>query len=260
MGGETDLLLEAEDVTIRFGGIVALNSISLKIYQQEILGLIGPNGAGKTTLFNCLSRLYQQTSGDIRIMGESISNLHPEDMVSKGVGRTFQNIALFETMSVFENVQTGAQFEMNSSLVADIFGGAAVRKERARTRDYIMHLLELLDLADIAHHSIADQNFAVRKRIEFARALAAEPKLLMLDEPAGGLNRDEVAQLEDLIQKVRDEFKVAILLVEHHLNLVMKVSNRVVAMDFGQKIAEGLPHEVRFHPQVLKAYLGEEAA
>lgn len=260
MGGETDLLLEAEDVTIRFGGIVALNSISLKIYQQEILGLIGPNGAGKTTLFNCLSRLYQQTSGDIRIMGESISSLHPEDMVSKGVGRTFQNIALFETMSVFENVQTGAQFEMNSSLVADIFGGAAVRKERARTRDYIMHLLELLDLADIAHHSIADQNFAVRKRIEFARALAAEPKLLMLDEPAGGLNRDEVAQLEDLIQKVRDEFNVAILLVEHHLNLVMKVSNRVVAMDFGQKIAEGLPHEVRFHPQVLKAYLGEEAA
>ena len=162
MGGETDLLLEAEDVTIRFGGSVALNSISLKIYQQEILGLIGPNGAGKTTLFNCLSRLYQQTSGDIRIMGHSISSLHPEDMVSKGVGRTFQNIALFETMSVFENVQTGAQFEMNSSLVADIFGGAAVRKERARTRDYIMHLLELLDLADIAHHSIADQNFAVR--------------------------------------------------------------------------------------------------
>ena len=181
-------------------------------------------------------------------------------MVSKGIGRTFQNIALFETMSVFENVQTGAQFEMNSSLVADIFGGAAVRKERARTRDYIMHLLELLDLADIAHHSITDQNFAVRKRIEFARALAAEPKLLMLDEPAGGLNRDEVAQLEDLIQKVRDEFNVAILLVEHHLNLVMKVSDRVVAMDFGQKIAEGLPHEVRFHPQVLKAYLGEEAA
>lgn len=260
MSQKGDPLLEVRDLTIRFGGVVALNEISLKIHEQEILGLIGPNGAGKTTLFNCLSRLYRQSSGDILVKGESITPLGAEDMAARGIGRTFQNIALFETMTVYENALTGAQFAMNCGLVADILRVAKVRRERAETRDRIMHLLSLLDLADIANHTIADQNFAVRKRIEFARALAARPSLLMLDEPAGGLNREEVAHLEDLIRQVRDEFKVAVLLVEHHLNLVMKVSDRVVAMDFGQKIADGKPHQVRNHPQVLQAYLGEEAA
>lgn len=239
MATQRNLLLEVRDLTIRFGGVVALNNISLEIYEGEILGLIGPNGAGKTTLFNCLSRLYHQTEGDILVHGESITPLEPEDMAARGIGRTFQNIALFETMTVFDNVQTGAQFKMNSSLGSDVFGGQKIRQERFHARERIMHLLDLLDLADIADHSISDQNFAVRKRIEFARALAAKPSLLMLDEPAGGLNREEVHHLEDLIRRVRDEFKVAVLLVEHHLNLVMKVSDRVVAMDFGQKIADG---------------------
>ncbi|RJL05531.1 ABC transporter ATP-binding protein [Paracoccus aestuarii] len=231
----------------------------MEIGEREILGLIGPNGAGKTTLFNCLSRLYRHCSGDITVRGENVNMLGPEDMVSRGVGRTFQNIALFESMTVFENVMTGAQFALDCGLVADIFRPGRVRRERAETRDRIMHLLSLLDLADIAHHAISDQNFGVRKRIEFARALAANPALLMLDEPAGGLNREEVAHLMDLIRQVRDEFDVAILLVEHHLNLVMKVSDRVVAMDFGRKIADGRPDEVRSHPEVLRAYLGEES-
>ncbi|MEP3475462.1 MAG: ABC transporter ATP-binding protein [Hyphomicrobiales bacterium] len=258
MSNQKKLLLEVDDITIMFGGVIALNSISLEIFEREILGIIGPNGAGKTTLFNCLSRLYRQDNGDIRVSGENINRLGAEDMAARGIGRTFQNVALFESMSVYENVLTGALFEMSGSPAADIIGGVRVRKERADTRNRIMHLLGLLDLLDIAHHTIADQNFAVRKRIEFARALAAKPKLLMLDEPAGGLNHEEVAHLEELIRQVRDEFDVAILLIEHHLNLVMKVSDRVVAMDFGQKIADGLPHEVRIHPQVLKAYLGED--
>jgi len=257
---ERNLFLRADDITIRFGGLVALNGISLDIHEREILGLIGPNGAGKTTLFNCLSRLYRHSSGDITIRGENVNALGPEEMAARGVGRTFQNIALFDRMSVFENVMTGAQFAMDSSLFADIFRPRRVSEERAEVRDRIMHLLSLLELADIAHHTIADQNFGVRKRIEFARALAAKPALLMLDEPAGGLNREEVAHLTDLIRQVRDDFNVAILLVEHHLNLVMKVSDRVIAMDFGRKIADGRPGEVRSHPQVLRAYLGEDVA
>lgn len=260
MRGTDAVLLEAKDLTIRFGGVTALQSVGLKIYEQEILGLIGPNGAGKTTLFNCLSRLYTPCSGEILVHGEPTLALSPEDMVTRGIGRTFQNIALFESMTVYENVVTGAQFAINGGIFADLWPTAAVRQERAQTRERILHLLELLQLSDIVDHTIADQNFAVRKRIEFARALAAKPSLLMLDEPAGGLNHEEVGHLEDLIREVRDVFEVAILLVEHHLNLVMRVSDRVVAIDFGQKIAEGRPQEVRNAPQVLKAYLGEDAA
>jgi branched-chain amino acid transport system ATP-binding protein len=249
-------LLRIRGVTVRFGAIVALNEVSFEVNRGEILGLIGPNGAGKTTLFNCLSRLSPCECGTIELEGRSLLGVPRHDIAQVGIGRTFQHVALFDTMSVLQNVMVGNHVRGRGGFVADALRlGFLVRSER-HARDQARELLERMELSAIADVPAGLLPFAIKKRVELARALACKPKLLLLDEPAGGLNHEEVGRLGDLIRTIRTSFGVTILMVEHHLNFVMRVSDRVVALDFGKVLAQGSPAEMQRHPEVIRAYLG----
>ena len=249
-------LLSVQDVGVRFGGIVALDAVSFDVSAGIVCGLIGPNGAGKTTLFNCLSRLYQPASGDILFEGQSLLKRPVHAIAGLGIGRTFQNLAMFRSLSVRSNVMVGAHSASHAGFLTSALRLPGVRAEEARLAADADRVLDLLDLTGVADHPAGDLPFGIQKRVELGRALASKPKLLLLDEPAAGLNHQELDGLASLIKSLRDQLKLTVLLVEHHMSLVMAVSDHIVALNFGRKIAEGTPAAIQAHPEVIAAYLG----
>ena len=258
--GTAEPLLRASKVTMRFGGLVANRDVDFDIPRGSIVSLIGPNGAGKTTFFNQLTGMLEPTSGDIVLDGDSIVGRTPHEIVERGIGRTFQNIRFFGAMTVIANVMVGRHARMTASWWASLLKLPAVREEEAATRKRAQELLTLVGLPRRYEEDWAKNlPYGDQRRLELARALASEPKLLLLDEPTAGMNPGETAQMTALIKRLRDELDLTVLLIEHDMKVVMGISERITVLDYGEKLAEGSPEEIRANPAVIEAYLGKQA-
>lgn len=253
-------VLQVEGLTLAFSGLVALDGVSFDVGEGELLAIIGPNGAGKTSIFNCLNGVYRPLSGRMRFLGQDLSRLRPHELAQLGIARVFQNIELFPLMTVADNLMLGRHHLMRAGLIAGALWLGPARREEVRHRRRVEEVIDFLEMEAIRDHRVAGLPYGLQKRVQLGRALAMEPKLLLLDEPVAGMNLEETEDIARFILDVQEELGVTQIIVDHDMAVVLDIAERVIVLDFGRKIAEGTPEQIRTHPDVARAYLGEPLA
>ena len=251
-------ILEMKNVTKQFGGLTAVGNVDIQVEKDSIFGLIGPNGAGKTTIFNLITGIYKVTEGEIVFENQQIDQLQPYQIADMGITRTFQNIRLFKKLTAYENILTACHYNANYSILDAIIRTPKFRKEEKMLHDHAQKLMEIMELEDRKDIIASNLPYGLQRRLEIARALALNPKMLLLDEPAAGMNPDETIKLMGLILQIREQFKLTVVVIEHHMDLIMGVCDKIAVLNFGRKLAEGTAQEIQGNPKVIEAYLGEE--